>query len=72
MTAFTRRQKLAHPEYLPQFWKDFESQTALIRNGRLPEVLWFPFITTLACRMPRIGSGVTRYSCGRLIGTCTT
>ncbi len=54
MSAFTRNQSLAHPEWLDQFWKDFDSQTALIRNKRMPEVLWFPFITVLACRMLRI------------------
>ena len=35
MSIFTRCQSLAHPEWLPQFFKDFDSQTALIHvDGR--------------------------------------
>jgi len=51
MSIFTRCQSLAHPEWLPQFFKDFDSQTALIKNGTLPEVLHFPFLAVLACRI---------------------
>ena len=54
MSVFTRPQRPAHPEWLDEFFKAFESQTAPIKNKRLPEAPWFPFITTLACRMLRI------------------
>jgi hypothetical protein len=54
MSAFTRHRSLAHPEWLPQFFGDFDRQTALIKNGTLPEVLYFPFLVTLACRILKI------------------
>ena len=54
MSIFTDRRSVAHPEWLPQFFEDFDRQTALIKNGTLPEVLHFPFLVTLACRILKI------------------
>jgi ribosomal protein L37AE/L43A len=54
MSLFIDRRSLAHPEWLDQFWTDFDRQTALIRNGTLPEVLHFLFLVTLACRILKI------------------
>jgi hypothetical protein len=51
MSIFTDRRSVAHPEWLPQFFEDFDRQTALIKNGTLPEVLHFPFLAVLACRI---------------------
>ena len=33
MSLFIDRRSLAHPEWLDQFWMDFDRQTALIKKG---------------------------------------